>query len=84
VAVGEAETFGREGIDVRTGIAVIAVTAEVVGSERININVEEVHMFLEVRGQSTEVSPANEDFENGVERLIIIIVLVLIIEYDDE
>ena len=43
VDVVEADTLGRDGVDVGAGVAVVAVAAEVVGAQRVDVDVEEAH-----------------------------------------
>ncbi len=50
VAVGETNPFRREGVDLRRGVAVIAITAQMVGTQRVNINVENTHVEAGIEG----------------------------------
>jgi hypothetical protein len=79
VAIAEADSFRSQGVNIRTGVPVIAIAAEVIRTERVDVDVEEVH-FLEVRVQSAEGSAVNDEVEIGVERFVILLVLVLVIE----
>ena len=42
--VVKAQCIAGEDIDVRAGIAMVAITAKVIGSERIDIDVENAHV----------------------------------------